>query len=66
MKMFKADITINFEDGSTGAKVIYASSMDQVMDDACNFVRRRVLEGRELNNQVVEHKVIGGEAPEYD
>ncbi len=59
--MFNADITINFEDGSTGAKVISAASLEQVMDDAMHFVRRRVLEGRELKNNVVKHSVKGYE-----
>lgn len=59
--MFNADITINFEDGSIGAKVISATSLEQVMDDACHFVTRRVHEGRELNNQVVKHSVRGYE-----
>jgi len=60
--MFKADITVNYADGSLGAKVIYAASQEQVMDDAAYFVRQEVLLGRETGNEVVKHRVSGSEA----
>jgi len=66
MKMFKADITVTSEDGSIGAKVIYASSLGQVMDDAEHMLTSWIRESRETDNPIIKHKVIGGEAPEYD
>jgi hypothetical protein len=65
MKMFKSDITVTSEDGSIGAKVIYASSLGQVMDDAEYMVTAWIRESRETDNPIVKHKVISGEAPEY-
>jgi len=65
MTMFKADITVTSEDGSIGAKVIYASSLGQVMDDAEYMVSAWIRESREIGNPIIKHKVIGGEAPEY-
>ena len=57
MTMFQADITVDYSDGSRGGKVIYASSREQVMDDALYFVSQQVVEGRETDNKVVEYKV---------
>lgn len=62
MKMFKADITAYFEDGSIGAKVIFAATLGQVMDDAEYFISSLILRSRDAGNPVVKHKVIGGEA----
>jgi len=68
MKMFYADITIEFKNGSKGAKIIQAHSMEQVMSDAAHFVRQRILEGREILEvhgndlyMVESHKVKGYE-----
>jgi hypothetical protein len=55
--MFQADITVDYADGSRGGKVIYASSREQVMDDAFYFVTQQVTECRETDNKVVEYKV---------
>jgi len=57
MTMFQADITVDYADGSRGGKVIYASSREQVMDDAFYFVTQQVTECRETDNKVVEYKV---------
>lgn len=62
LNMYKADIEITCADGSIGAKVIYAATLGQVMDDAEYLVTRWVREGRETGNEVISHKVIGGEA----
>jgi hypothetical protein len=62
MQMFKADITLQNSDGSIGAKVIFGASLGQVMDDAEYLVSYWILEGRQTNNPVVSHKVIGGVA----
>jgi len=66
--MFYADITIEFKNGSMGAKLIQAHSMNQVMDDAAHYVRQRVLEGKKILDihgndlyTVVSHKVKGYE-----
>lgn len=66
--MFNADITINFADGSIGAKVIQAASMEQVMDDACHYVAKLVRDGKNYLDihsddryTVVKHSVKGYE-----
>ena len=66
--MFYADITIEFANGSMGAKLIQGASMEQVMDDAAHFVAKRVRQGKEILDihgndlyTVVSHKVKGYE-----
>lgn len=66
--MFYADITIEFANGSMGAKIIQAASMEQVMSDAQHYVTERVREGKEILDihgndlyTVVSHKVKGYE-----
>lgn len=66
--MFYADITIEFKNGSMGAKIIQAHSMEQVMDDAAHYVGERVYEGQKKlaisgddQYTVVKHRVNGYE-----
>jgi hypothetical protein len=66
--MFNADITINFANGSIGAKVIQAASLEQVMDDACHYVTKLARDGKnylDIHNDdrytVVKHSVKGYE-----
>lgn len=58
VKMFQAEIALDYDDNSQSSKVIYAHSLEQVMDDATVFVKTMVdVYGKRL----VKHRVIGGE-----
>tara|TARA_B110000967_G_scaffold209657_1_gene266895 strand:- start:1147 stop:1344 length:198 start_codon:yes stop_codon:yes gene_type:complete len=37
--MFKAELEVVYESGASGAKVLYADSSAQAMDEACAFIR---------------------------
>lgn len=63
--MYKADITVNFFNGGTGAKVIFASTLEQVTDDATYFVTNLVKKGKQIYSEtgsdtalVVNHMIV--------
>lgn len=61
IEMFQAEIELEYDDGSKGAKVIYAHSQEQVMDDACEFVGSIVAASKMIGDKrVIKHRVIGG------
>lgn len=62
IQMFQAEIELHYDDNSQGAKVIYAHSLEQVMDDATEFVKT-IIDAQDImgDKRVIKHRVIGGE-----
>lgn len=65
MDMFKADITVEFQNGGIGAKVIFADSLEQATEDANYFVTNLVKKGKQIFEEqgndsalVVKHKIF--------
>jgi len=56
--MWKADITVEFADGSIGAVVQYSAFKHYAMQYATDLVRAMVIDGREGRGpEVVSHKI---------
>lgn len=56
--MWKADITVEFADGSTGAAVQDSAYKLYAMQYATNLVRAMVIDGREGRGpEVVSHRI---------
>lgn len=54
---YQADITVNYSDGSFGAKCIYAESKEAIDVESSAFVKTVVAVAKENDNEVTSFKV---------